>query len=183
MSTTQAITETIFETRSFFHFFWDTVGLMFTPDFTWCSFLSCRKANIVLIFVHVFFKHLSKSTYHALRLGDMMPLFLFIWIFYSTYIHSITFILYIHPSPFAKVPFHLLIAGQLSEKNLLGVPPSRESNSAATPHPLCAAPYPYWATPHPFWATPQPYWATPHPYLATLHPYWATPPLFWATPQ
>jgi hypothetical protein len=58
----------------------------------------------------------------------MMLLFLFICIFYSTYIHSITFIQYIHPSPFAEVPLHLLIATQLSGKNLLGVP-SRESNS------------------------------------------------------
>jgi hypothetical protein len=42
-----------------------------------------------------------------------------------------TFIQYIHPSPFDKVPLHLLIAGhcvQLSERNLPGVP-SRQSNS------------------------------------------------------
>ncbi len=52
----------------------------------------------------------------------------FILIFYGTHIHSITFIQYIHPSPFAEVPLHLLIAGHLSGKNLLGVP-SRESNS------------------------------------------------------
>jgi hypothetical protein len=43
-----------------------------------------------------------------------MPLFLFILIFYSTYIHSISFIQYFHPSLFAKVSLHLLIAGQLS---------------------------------------------------------------------
>jgi hypothetical protein len=43
-------------------------------------------------------------------------------IFSSTYIQSITFILYIHPSPFAEVPLHLLIAGQFSRKNLPGVP-------------------------------------------------------------
>jgi hypothetical protein len=34
--------------------------------------------------------------------------FLFILIFSSTYIHSITFIQYIHPSPIAEVPLHLL---------------------------------------------------------------------------
>ncbi len=33
-----------------------------------------------------------------------MPLFLFILILYSKYIHSITFIKYIHPSSFAEVP-------------------------------------------------------------------------------
>ncbi len=32
------------------------------------------------------------------------------------YIQSITFIQYIHPSPFAEVPLHLFIAGQLSGK-------------------------------------------------------------------
>jgi hypothetical protein len=51
----------------------------------------------------------------------MMLLFLFILIFYSTYNHSITFIQNIHPSPFAEDPLHLLIAGQLSGKNLPGV--------------------------------------------------------------
>jgi hypothetical protein len=78
--------------------------------------------------------------------------FLYICIFYSTYNHSITFIQYIHPSPFAEVHLHLLIAGQLSGKNLLGVP-SRESNSGlpyskpthyqlsySTPSLSCAAP-------------------------------------------
>ncbi len=62
------------------------------------------------------------------RFGGMMPLFLFILILYSTYIHSITFIQYIRPSSFAVVPLHLLIAGQLGWKNLPGVP-SRETNS------------------------------------------------------
>jgi hypothetical protein len=45
-----------------------------------------------------------------------------------TYIHSITFIQYIYPLPFAEVSLHLLIACKLSEKNLPGVS-SRESNS------------------------------------------------------
>ncbi len=45
----------------------------------------------------------------------MMPLFLYIFILYITYIHSIAFIQNIHhPSSFAEVPLHLLIAGQLS---------------------------------------------------------------------
>ncbi len=116
-----------------------------------------------------------------------MPLFLLICIFYNTYIYSITFIQYIHPSPFAKVPFHLLIAGQLSGKNLLGAP-SRESNpglpyskpthyqlSYPTPSLSCAHPYwatlhPYWATPHPCWATPQLYWASTLHYILYLKP-------------
>jgi hypothetical protein len=41
---------------------------------------------------------------------------------YSTYIYSITIThQYIHPSPFAEVPLHFLIAGYLSGKNLPGV--------------------------------------------------------------
>jgi hypothetical protein len=46
-----------------------------------------------------------------------MPLFLFIFhIFYDihTFIHSITFIQYIYPSPFAEVSLHFLIACLLS---------------------------------------------------------------------
>ncbi len=56
------------------------------------------------------------------RFDGMMPLFLFILILYSKYIHSITFIQYIHPSSFAVVPLHLLIAGQLGWIKLPGVP-------------------------------------------------------------
>jgi len=41
--------------------------------------------------------------------------FLFILIFYSTYIHSVTFIQYIHPSPSPHYPHHPLISVQLSE--------------------------------------------------------------------
>jgi hypothetical protein len=41
--------------------------------------------------------------------------FLFILIFYRTYINSVTFIQYIHPSPLAGVPHHPLISVQLSE--------------------------------------------------------------------
>ncbi len=47
------------------------------------------------------------------RFGGRMPLFLFIFIFFyniHTYIHSITFIQYIYPSPFAGASLHLLIA-------------------------------------------------------------------------
>jgi hypothetical protein len=73
----------------------------------------------------------SVSFSHTQRFGGMMPLFLFY--FFEILqniqsIHSITFIQYIHPSPFAEVPLHFLIASQLSGKNLPGVP-SRESNS------------------------------------------------------
>jgi hypothetical protein len=46
-----------------------------------------------------------------------MPLFLFIFIFLRyTYIHLITFIQYICPSPFAEVSLHLFIALKLSGK-------------------------------------------------------------------
>jgi hypothetical protein len=55
-------------------------------------------------------------------------LFVYFDIYISQYIHSITFIQYIHPSPFAEVPLHLLIAGLLSGKNLPWVP-SPELNS------------------------------------------------------
>jgi hypothetical protein len=54
---------------------------------------------------------------HAKRRGIYICLF-FVLIFHSTNIHSITFIQYIHPSPFAEVSLHLLIAGQLSVKNV-----------------------------------------------------------------
>ncbi len=43
-----------------------------------------------------------------------MPLFSFILILYIRYVHSITCIQYIHPSSFAEVTLHLIIAGQLS---------------------------------------------------------------------
>ncbi len=45
-----------------------------------------------------------------------MPLFLFIFnILEHTYIHSITFVQYIYPSPFAGASLHLLTACQLTE--------------------------------------------------------------------
>ncbi len=68
--------------------------------------------------------------YLPLRFGGRMPLLLFIFhIFHNihTYIHSITFIQYIYPSPFAGASLHLLIAWKLSGKTL-PVVPSRESN-------------------------------------------------------
>jgi hypothetical protein len=81
-----------------------------------------------------------------------MPLFLFILNLYVTYIHSFTFLQYIHPSSFAEVSLHLLIAGQLSGKNLPGVP-SRESNSglpsSKPTHRQLSYVAPSWATPHP----------------------------------
>jgi hypothetical protein len=46
--------------------------------------------------------------------------------YFTTYIHSVTFIQYIYPSPFTEVSLHLLIACKLSRKNL-PVVPSRES--------------------------------------------------------
>jgi hypothetical protein len=61
----------------------------------------------------------------------MMPLFLFILEILQCiqYFNSITFIQYIHPSPFAEVPLSFLIACQLSGKNLPLVP-RRDSNAA-----------------------------------------------------
>ncbi len=87
-------------------------------------------------------------------------------------IHSITFIKYIHPSPFAEVPLHFLIAGQFSGQNLPWVP-SRESMSGLpyskpTYYQLSFA-APYLATPHPtelhrtLLSYAALYWVTPHP--------------------
>jgi hypothetical protein len=56
------------------------------------------------------------------RVGGVKCLFRYLYIYY------ITFIQYIHPSPYAEVPLHLRVAGQLSGKNLPGLS-SRESNS------------------------------------------------------
>jgi hypothetical protein len=99
--------------------------------------------------------------------------------FFYTYIYSITFIQYIHPSSFAELPLHLLLAGQLSEKNLLVsragnrtrdcLTPSRRTTNWATPHPTeqCLIQLSYTAPllsyAAPYWATPHPYWSTPHP--------------------
>ncbi len=59
---------------------------------------------------------------------------------------------YIHPSPFAVVPLHLLIAGQLSRKNLSGVL-SRVSNSglpySKPTHYQLRYATPFLVTPHP----------------------------------
>ncbi len=54
--------------------------------------------------------------------------FCLFFIFYITYIHSITLIQYICPSPFAEASLHILIACKLRGKNL-PVAPSLESNS------------------------------------------------------
>ncbi len=92
-------------------------------------------------------------------------------------IHSITFIKYTHPWPFAEILFHLLIASLLSAKNLRRVP-SGELNSgphySKTKHYKLSYARSYWSTPHPNWATPHPDWATPHPNWQTPHPIWAT---------
>jgi hypothetical protein len=50
----------------------------------------------------------------------MATLFVYFDIFtVYMHIHSITFIQYTNPQPFAEVPLHRLIAGQLSGYNLL----------------------------------------------------------------
>ncbi len=59
------------------------------------------------------------SLYIKKMFGGMMPLFLFIFlIFYNThtyrYNHTITFIHYIYPSPFAEASLHFFIACLLS---------------------------------------------------------------------
>ncbi len=69
--------------------------------------------------------------YNRQLLPESKSLFFFIFffhIFFITYIHSITFMQYNYPSPFAGVSVHLLIACKLSGRNL-PVVPSRESNS------------------------------------------------------
>ncbi len=78
--------------------------------------------------------------------------------YFTTYIHSITIIQYIYPSPFTEVSLHLLIAWKLSRKNL-PVVPSRESNSGlpysmptrfqlSHTAPWISHATPCWATPH-----------------------------------
>jgi hypothetical protein len=115
-----------------------------------------------------------------------MPLFMFILTLYITYIYSITFVQYIKPSSFAEV--HLLIAGQLSGKNLPGVSNSGLPYSKATHYQLSyAAPLLSFATP--YWATPHPYWSTAHPIelrrtrLSNASSNWATPHPYWAMPH
>ncbi len=76
---------------------------------------------------------------------------LFVFITYSTDIHSITFIQFTYPSPFAGASLHLLIALKAQWESL-PVVPSRESNSGLpyskpTRYQLSRA-APYWAVPH-----------------------------------
>ncbi len=59
----------------------------------------------------------------CIRFGGRMPLFLFIFIFFITYIHLFNH--NIHPSPFAEASLHFLIACVLSGENF-PVVPSRE---------------------------------------------------------
>ncbi len=113
--------------------------------------------------------------------------FCLFFIFYNihTYIHTITFIQYISPSPFAEAFLHFFIASMLSGKHL-PVVPSQESNSGlpyskptryqlSHAAPLLSHAAPCWATPHhteprrtilshaaPYWGTPHHNWATPH---------------------
>ncbi len=70
--------------------------------------------------------------------------------YFITYLHSITFIQYIYPSPFAEASLHFFIACMLGKH--LPVVPSRESNSGLpyskpTRYQLSHA-APYWATLH-----------------------------------
>ena len=51
-------------------------------------------------------KKAIKGNSNILRFAGMVSPFLFILILCITYTHSITFILYIHPSSFAEVPLH-----------------------------------------------------------------------------
>ncbi len=140
-----------------------------------------------------------------------MPLFLFIFHIFITYIHTITFIHYIYPSPFAEASLHFFIASMLSGRHL-PVVPSRESNSGLpyskpTRYQLSHA-APCWATPHlteprrTLLSHAAPFWATPHlteprrTLLSHAAPFWATPHLseprrtflshaapYWATPH
>jgi hypothetical protein len=60
-----------------------------------------------------------------------MPLFLFIFcILRFTYIHLITFIQYIYPSPFAEVYLHIFIAGSSVGKPPCGAEPKIELGPA-----------------------------------------------------
>jgi hypothetical protein len=127
----------------------------------------------------------------------MTPLFLFIFEILQNiqYIHSIPFIYYIHPSSFAEVPLHFLIAGQLSGKNLPGVP-SRESKSGlpyskpthcqlsyAAPFLSYAAPLLSYAAPFLSYAAPLLSYAAPLlSYAAPLLSY-AAPLLSYAAPR
>ncbi len=65
----------------------------------------------MVCFFHIF--QCLHSVYHIHAASLFVNL-----IFSSAYIQTISFMQYIHLSPFVKVPLHLLIAGQLSGKNL-----------------------------------------------------------------
>ncbi len=73
---------------------------------------------------------------------------LFFVYFDILYIHSITLIHYIHLSPFAAVPLHLLIAGQLSGKTLSGV--SRRESKSGLPYSKSMHCHCNWYTSHPY---------------------------------
>ncbi len=92
--------------------------------------------------VHVVFKHLYKSMYHAntiITIKGLVTWFLFFCIFYSAYIHSITFIQDIHPSPFAKVPVFSSLLSSV-EKTSLGCRAENQTR-AATMHLLTELPH------------------------------------------
>ncbi len=113
-----------------------------------------------------------------------MPLFLFIFcILRYTYIHLITFIQYIYPSPFAEVYLHIFIAGQLSGKTSLWCRAENRTRACLTARRRSTN----WATPH-HAEQRRTIWATPHhaeqrrtiteqrrTILRNAAPCWATP--------
>ncbi len=145
--------------------------------------------------VHVVFKHLYKSMYHAkfIQLKVWWHDFcFFVYFIVHKFIPSHSFRTFIrHHSP--KFLSILSSLGSSVGKTSLGcraknqtrtcLTASRRTTNWATPQPFWATQHLYWATPQPYWATLHPYWATPHPYWTTMHPYWATSHPCWATPQ
>ncbi len=120
--------------------------------------------------------------------------FCLFFIFYNihTYIHRITFLQYIYPSPFAEASLHFFIACLLSGGTSLWCRAENRTRACLTARRRATN----WATPHHNWATPHHNWATPHHNWATPHytelrctisgyaaPYWATPHHDWATPH
>ncbi len=94
----------------------DVLCLMSYVLCTFCLGFSC----LPIIVIHPFVLHL-KVWWHDVTLFVYFSYFI-------TYIHSITFIQYIYPSPFAEASLHFFIACLLSGE-YLPVVPSRESNS------------------------------------------------------
>jgi hypothetical protein len=110
--------------------------------------------------------------------------FCLFWYLYITYIHSITFIKYVHssvaisggssPSPHRwSALWEKHLWGAAIQESNSGLPYSKPSHHqliTPRPHPSWASPHPIWAKLHPSRATPHPNWNTPHPSWATPHP-------------